>query len=142
MTIDPERARIAKKAQEYIEEHYDDCIHMEDLCAESCIGVRTLQRCFKEYFDMTISEYLKTKRLDAAHRDLGDAQLKTNTVTEIALNHGFSHLGRFSVEFKERFGESPGITLATKEGQKSVVREIPASVFLASVNMLAMGSDK
>ena len=137
MTIDPERVRIAKKAQEYIEEHYDDCIHMEDLCGESIVGVRTLQRCFKEYFDVTVSEYLKTKRLDAAHRDLSDAHLKMNTVTEIALNHGFSHLGRFSVDFKERFGESPGLILAAKESQKSVVREIPASVFLATANMLA-----
>jgi AraC-like DNA-binding protein len=91
---------------------------------------------------MTVSEYLKTKRLDAVHRDLGDAHLKANTVTEIALNHGFSHLGRFSVEFKDRFGESPGLTLAAKEDQKSVARDIPASVFLASANTLAMGSDK
>ena len=137
MTINPQRARIAKQAREYIEEHHDDCVRMEDLCKESSVGVRTLQRCFKEYFDVTVSEFLKTKRLDAVHRDLGDAHLETHTVTEIALNHGFSHLGRFSVEFKERFGESPGLILAAKESQKSVVREIPASVFLATANMLA-----
>ena len=141
MTINPKRACIAKKAREYIEEHHDDCVRMEDLCRESAVGVRTLQRCFKEYFDVTVSEFLKTKRLDAAHRDLGDAHQNTDTVTEIALNHGFSHLGRFSVEFKERFGESPGMTLAAKESQKSVVREIPASVFLATVNMLASARD-
>ena len=137
MTINPERARIAIKAQEYIEEYHGDCIRMQDLCGVTCVGVRTLQRCFKEYFDVTVSEYLKTKRLDAAHRALGDAHLESDTVTEIALNHGFSHLGRFSVEFKDRFGESPGLTLAKTECQKSVVREIPASAFLAAANMLA-----
>lgn len=137
LTIDPVRIRIAKKAQEYIEAHYDDCVRMEDLCRETGVGVRTLQRCFKEYFDVTVSEYLKTKRLDAAHRDLGDASPETNTVTEIALHHGFGHLGRFSVEFKERFGESPAVTLAAHEDQKSAVREIPASVFLASAKLLS-----
>jgi AraC-like DNA-binding protein len=114
---------------------------MEDLCRVTGVGVRTLQRCFREYFDMTISEYLKTKRLDAARRELDGARPDAHTVTEIALNHGFNHLGRFSVEFKERFGESPGKTLATKEGQKSVVREIPASAFLASANLLAIPQD-
>ena len=141
MIVDPNRPRIAKKAQEYIEEHYDDCVRMEDLCRETGVGVRTLQRCFKDYFDVTISEYLKTKRLDAAHRDLGGAHPSTNTVTEIALQHGFGHLGRFSVEFKERFGESPGVTLATNESQKSAVREIPASVFLASADLLPGAKD-
>lgn len=136
LSIDPERLRVARKAQEYIEEHYDDCVRIEDLCREAGTGVRTLQRCFRDYFDVTISEYLKTKRLDAAHRELGDAHLNEHTVTEIAMNHGFNHLGRFSVDFRERFGESPRKTLATREGQKSVAREIPASVFLASANFI------
>ena len=141
LTIDPSRPKIAKKAQEFIEEHYDDTFRMEDLCRETGVGVRTVQRCFKDYFDVTVTEYLKTKRLDAAHRDLDAGHPKTDTVTDIALQHGFGHLGRFSVEFKERFGESPGVTLATKGSQKSAVREIPASAFLASADLLSSAKD-
>ena len=142
LTLDPNRSRIARKAQEFIEEHYDGCFRMEDLCRETGVGVRTVQRCFKDYFDVTVTEYLKTKRLDAAHRDLGAAHPNTDTVTDIALQHGFGHLGRFSVEFKERFGESPGVTLATSGSQKSAVREIPASVFLASADLLSNAKDE
>jgi len=32
-------------------------------------------------------------------------------VTQIALAHGFTHMGRFSVEYQRQFGESPSVTL-------------------------------
>ena len=33
------------------------------------------------------------------------------SVTEIAMSWGFSHMGRFSVEYRKRFGEPPSDTL-------------------------------
>ena len=84
---------------------------MEDLCRVTGVGVRTLQRSFREYFDLSISEYLKTVRLGAAHRELA-APPPSDSVTRIAQRNGFRHLGRFSVEFRARFGEPPRATLA------------------------------
>lgn len=82
-------------------------------------GRRTLQRSFRKYFDLTITAYLKTVRLDATRRELLAAHPSENTVAEIALRHGLTHLGRFSVEFRDRFGESPRDTLAKSRGRKS-----------------------
>lgn len=113
------RARVAKQAREYIEENYRESVLLEDLCRVTAAPVRTLQRCFREYFDLTITDYLKTVRLNAAHRELVAAHPDRNTVTEIAMRHGHSHLGRFSVEFRECFGESPRETLARRAGGKS-----------------------
>ena len=113
------RMRIAKLAQEYIEAHYQEAIHMEDLCRITGVGLRTLQRYFRDYFDLTISEYLKTVRLYSAHRELTTGTPFDHTVTYIAMEHGFNHLGRFSAEFHERFGELPSETLAMHAGQKS-----------------------
>jgi len=113
------RIRVAKLAQKYIEEHYYETIRMEDLCSVTGVGLRTLQRCFREYFDITISDYLKTVRLSAAHRELAVAHPSERTVANIALQSGFTHLGRFSVEFHERFGRTPKETLAIQAGQKS-----------------------
>jgi transcriptional regulator GlxA family with amidase domain len=31
-------------------------------------------------------------------------------VTEVALDHGFGHLGRFAIVYAERFGEPPSVT--------------------------------
>jgi transcriptional regulator GlxA family with amidase domain len=75
-----------------------------------------LQRIFRGYFGITITEYLKTVRLNSAHRELSASPPLPGAVTKIALDHGFAHLGRFAVEFRERFGESPKETLASRRG--------------------------
>ena len=106
------RVRVAKLAQEYIEAHYRDAVHIEDLCRVTGVGARTLQRCFREYFQMTVSNYLKVTRLDSARRELAAADYEKTSVTTIALENGCNHLGRFSVDYREHFGESPRETLA------------------------------
>ena len=113
------RLCIAKLAQSYIEEHHKEAIRMEDLCLETAAALRTLQRCFREYFDLTITDYIKTVRLNAAHCELINAHPREYSVTTIALQHGFTHLGRFSVEFHKLFGQSPRDTLAMQAGEKS-----------------------
>jgi AraC-like DNA-binding protein len=112
------RIHIAKIVQGYIESHYQDAIHIEDLCRVSAVGVRTLQRYFREYFDLPVSQYLKSVRLDSARRELVTANSSETTVTNIAMTHGCTHLGRFSVEFRERFGVTPHEVLDSRSGQK------------------------
>jgi AraC-like DNA-binding protein len=43
----------------------------------------------------------------------------TETVTEVATQFGFSELGRFSVEYRKLFGESPSMTLHRASRAKS-----------------------
>jgi AraC-like DNA-binding protein len=112
LTANEARTHVAKLAQEYIEAHYSEAVHVADLCRVTGVGVRTLQRCFREYFNLTVSEYLKTVRLDSARRQLLAAYQKESSVTAIAMDNGWTHLGRFSVEFRERFGLSPKQVLA------------------------------
>ena len=50
-------------------------------------------------------------RLSEARRALLAADCKRITVTEIATEFGFLELGRFSVEYRKVFGESPSKTL-------------------------------
>lgn len=102
---------IAKQVQTFIDENYQEQIRIEDLCRATERGVRTVQRCFTRYFDSTISDYLKVIRLNAAHRALTVAQPGEETVTSIAANNGFTHLGRFSVEYRKHFGKSAHETL-------------------------------
>lgn len=106
------RVCVAKRAQDYIEAHYRDAVHIEDLCRVTCVGARTLQRCFREYFHLTVSNYVKVLRLDSARRELAAADHASTSVTRIAMQNGCNHLGRFSVDYREHFGESPRETLA------------------------------
>ena len=107
-----DRSAVAKKAREYIEANFSRAIRLEDLCRETGTGVRTLQRSFAEYFQFTISDFLKSFRLDSARRLLTTQDSQNRKVMEIARTCGINHFGRFSVEYRERFGESPSITLA------------------------------
>lgn len=111
--------QIIKLVQEYIEVHYNEAICMEDLCRMTGVGLRSLQRYFKGYFDLSIAEYIKSTRLNNANRELKKAHPSECTVTQIAMQNGFSHLGRFSIEFHNRFGQSPRHTLAMQAGHKT-----------------------
>jgi AraC-like DNA-binding protein len=111
--------RIAKLTEDYIQVNYTDAIHMEDICRVTGVGVRTLQRYFSEYFDVTISEYILSVRLHKAHCELVTSHHSEKTVSQIALQHGFNHFGRFSVHFHQRYGECPSEVLAQRAGCKS-----------------------
>lgn len=105
------RIHIAIQARDYIEDHFRETVRITDLCRLTGTGVRTLQRCFKEYFDLTLTEYLKSVRLEATRRMLRTTRAEETTVTAVALRNGFAHLGRFSAEYRRCFGESPKHTL-------------------------------
>jgi len=115
----PARRRIAKRTEEFILEHYHDNVQIEDICRATGVGVRTLQRCIREYFDVTVTEFLESVRLSSAHGELSTLSPLDSTVTHIALDHGFNHLGRFSVAYRQRYGVTPSEQLARRSGQKS-----------------------
>ena len=102
---------VARRARAFIDERFRESVRMEDLCRATGVSIRTVQRCFRQYFGVTVTSYLKAVRLDAAHCDLVTANPSRDTVTRIALRNGCSHLGRFSSEFRERFGQLPHETL-------------------------------
>jgi transcriptional regulator GlxA family with amidase domain len=55
-------------------------------------------------------QYLRNARFEKAREALRRARPE-ESVTEIAMTLGFSHMGRFSVEYRRRFGERPSETL-------------------------------
>jgi AraC-like DNA-binding protein len=59
-------------------------------------------------------------RRQNAYRELAITHGPQKTVTRIAMQHGFRHLGRFSIAFRHRYGTSPNEVLALRAGQKSL----------------------
>jgi len=104
--------RIARHAQEYIEDHYRDTIRTEDLCRYTGVSLRTLERAFLAYLQMSPCDYIKAHRLNAARQALVAADSSTDQVARIAVANGCTHLGRFSVDYRKHFGELPRETLA------------------------------
>ena len=108
------RTAVARRARAFIDGYFREPVRMEDLCRATGVAVRTLQRCFRRCFGETVTSYLKAVRLDAAYRDLIAAHPSRNSVTTIAVRNGCGHLGRFSSEFRERFGQLPSETLRSE----------------------------
>ena len=59
-----------------------------------------------------IDAHLRSLRMQRAHRDLQIAEPSEGTsVAAVAARWGFTHLGRFAIEYRRRFGINPSQTL-------------------------------
>ncbi len=103
-----------KRARDYIHAHASGPITLETLARHAGCGYRTLQIAFNEAFDMSPMAYVRFVRLNGAHNDLRNA-VAGESVREIALKWGFSHVGWFSQRYQERFGVLPSQTLRSRK---------------------------
>ncbi len=82
-----------------------------ELCAACEVSRRTLNRAFQSALGMGPATYLRRLRLNHAQRALHRENDRSTTVTDVALELGFWHLGRFAEQYTELFGEAPHDTL-------------------------------
>jgi transcriptional regulator GlxA family with amidase domain len=66
---------------------------------------------FRRHLDCTPMQYVRTVRLNHAHRDLQAGNRMTVTVAGIARRWGFAHTGRFAASYRSAYGQSPHATL-------------------------------
>lgn len=101
-----------RRVEAYLEANADSPITLADLAALTGVSVRSIQAAFRASRGYTPMEFLRTRRFELARQRLLTSQDATGkTVTQVALACGFEHLGRFSIEYRARFGESPRDTL-------------------------------
>ncbi|MCI0409881.1 MAG: helix-turn-helix domain-containing protein, partial [Acidobacteria bacterium] len=62
-------------------------------------------------YGMSPVQYLRLRRLHQVRRALRRADSDLNTVQSVANRFGIWHMGRFAVEYRKLFGESPLETL-------------------------------
>jgi AraC-like DNA-binding protein len=66
---------------------------------------------FRDLFGIPPHAYHRRLRLSAARRQLLRSWPGETSVTAVAMRWGFDHFGRFSVDYRRVFGESPIATL-------------------------------
>lgn len=93
----------------YIEQNVRDNIDIEELSSVSNMSVRSIYNAFSKSFATTPRCYIKQLKLRKLREDLLEGRCRN--VTEIALDYGFSHLGRFSSDYRKTFGELPSETM-------------------------------
>lgn len=89
----------------------DEPLHISALCRALSVTERTLRKAFHNTCGLAPCRHLRMLRLSQARSALLVADWRRVTVTEIATAFGFLELGRFSVEYRRVFGESPSQTL-------------------------------
>src|SRR5690242_9761794 len=67
------------------------------------VSLRTLQRHFRSHYNVTISTWLRSLRLNEAYARL----VAGHSVKEVAYGLGFKQLSHFSREFKKMYGVPP-----------------------------------
>lgn len=93
----------------YIEAHIKEEIDVEELAQTGNVSVRTVYNQFSKHFGLTPRLYMKNAKLKSLREELV-GNPKVRNVTEIALDYGFTHLGRFSSDYRKMFGELPSET--------------------------------
>jgi transcriptional regulator GlxA family with amidase domain len=105
-----------RRAIAFIHDNAHRDIGVNDIAAAINVTPRSVQYTFRRHLGVTPLEYLRRVRLDCAHRDLQAADPAVDTVMEIAGRWRFGHPGRFSIAYKEAFGQPPSLTLRRNAG--------------------------
>jgi AraC family ethanolamine operon transcriptional activator len=130
-------AAMVRQIDEYAQKSLLVSSSVAELCAACEVPRRTLNRAFQDAVGMGPATYLRRVRLNSVRRALQRSAGST-TVTDVALEFGFWHLGRFAEQYNELFGESPHVTLLRAHQGNSPSRAAPGSRRAASTNSGAL----
>ncbi len=112
------------EALDYIMANLSEPLSVASISAACGTHARTLNREFRAQYGLSIMAYVRRERLNRAREQLLAADPDGTTVSSVALESGFGHLGRFAIEYRRVFGERPSETL----GRLRVSRRRLASV--------------
>ncbi len=109
--LQPKIPSYMVRAKTFIELNCRNGICLEDIEAAAAIPRYKLFESFRKYLGIAPMTYLKQVRLLGVRRDLLKQQDHRN-VAEIATAWGFTHLGRFSSDYRKMFDEVPSQTMS------------------------------
>lgn len=99
--------------EQWIDAHLGEPITLGRLCEVAGVGGRSLQLAFFERRGISPLRWVTERRLRAARQEL-EASHRRTSVSEVALGSGFAHLGRFAVDYRKTFGETPSQTMGRR----------------------------
>jgi AraC-like DNA-binding protein len=102
---------VIRRAVDLIEERPGEPWTTVGLAAEAHLSVRALQSGFKRDLGIAPMAHLRMVRLRRAHVALRDADPAETTVQAVAVSLGLLHQGRFALNYRAAFGETPSETL-------------------------------
>jgi AraC-like DNA-binding protein len=101
--------RDLRRALDYMHANLAAPITVADISDASGIAGRTLFQYFRDFRGTSPMRYLRDARFEKVRQALRIAKPEEG-IAQVARKWGFSHLGRFAIEYRKRFGESPSET--------------------------------
>jgi AraC-like DNA-binding protein len=102
-------ADYVRRAEELMRARFDEPFTVADIAETLGIGLRSLQIAFQEHRGHAPREALTRIRLDEVRKRLCQGNNLGN-ISHIAMDCGFTHMGRFSKAYHSTFGELPSET--------------------------------
>jgi AraC-like DNA-binding protein len=103
---------VVRRVVEFIDSTPEKAFTVASLAMHAGVSERSLHAAFRTQLGMSPMSYVRRRRLQQAHDELLHLDPSAGvTVTDVALRHGFTHIGRFAAAHRQRFGEPPSATL-------------------------------
>jgi AraC-like DNA-binding protein len=116
--ISVRRARL-RSVKTYIDEHLTDPrLSLRKIAEKNGISLRYLHQLFRP-IDMSVSEWVRMRRLQRCYDLLTSPTHRTHSITEIAYSMGFSSSSHFSNLFRAHFGLRPSDVRDCRENRFS-----------------------
>jgi AraC-like DNA-binding protein len=107
----PRRRMAVERVRHFIHDHLAESLTLADLCRHAHLQARSLEYGFRDLVGLSPFKYIKMLRLGEVRRRLQTSSASQLSVSEAALDCGFSHLSQFAADYKRMFLESPSATL-------------------------------
>ena len=99
-----EQREAVRKMQDYIREHIQEEITIEDLAEVSSFSTWHARRLFQKYLNMSPAVYIRRLKLSKSALRLLDEQV---TVLDVAMDLGFGSVDGYQRAFRKEFGCNP-----------------------------------
>lgn len=100
-----------RRAETFIRENAREPLTIETIAESAGVSPRSLFYGFKRWRNTTPMALARVIRLDIARDELTKARLGGGSVSQAAVNAGFTDFSQFSRLYKARFNETPSATL-------------------------------
>ncbi len=104
-------SRPVLRTIDYVDRHLHSTIRLNDIAEEADVSPNYLSALFTKEMKMTISRYIRKRRIEASESLL---QYYDYSITEIAEYFDFSSVSHFIKVFKEETGMTPAVYKQTK----------------------------
>ena len=105
------RMEHLRKARDFIRDSAHEPLRLDDLTSELRMSSRGIEVLFRDSLGIGPSAFIRHQRLHGVRRALLATSAEPGTVKKLALEWGFWHMGHFSQNYRQLFGESPTATL-------------------------------